>query len=116
MPKIFVSFLDQAPGPNPGPKFARYLKKSLARRRGIECVVEEHTTTGQARRASLGACSAMLALVTEAYARSVFDRDSLVHKEVRTNKKPFLFLLGLEDFFRILRMYCLTWHGKDIAG
>ena len=84
MPKIFVSFSVHGPGP----RFARHLKTSLASR-GIECVVDENalsTVGGQTRKgsSSLRGCSSMLALVTEDYARAVFDRESLVHKEVRS--------------------------------
>ena len=79
--KAYVSVYHHSPD---GPRFARYLQSSLSNL-GVECAYQEFSSSENPvrRKGALGSCPCMLALVTEDYARAVFDRDSLVHKEAR---------------------------------
>ena len=47
-----------------------------------ELVTEDASVAGPSRKAKLAGCHAMLALCTREYVRSVFDRESIAHKEV----------------------------------
>ena len=50
--------------------------------RVAEILVTEDPSTAPSRKSKLAGCSAMLALCTREYVRSIFDRESVAHKEV----------------------------------